>query len=175
MGAPVTAGVARVIGAMVEGKSELDTEVGKQVASAIAKNFKVKPEEVAILRVTGGGKMMEFIVPAKLAQIGSIPMSSTNSLAVRTARDKRPEAINNFSSAQHPTVFEAVKLARGETSEPIQKIISVPILVGGASAGVIQVSRKGKNAGSAGPDFTPKDIEELNQVAAALAGCFQPK
>jgi len=174
MGAPVTAGVARVVGAMVEGKPELDAELGKQVAGAIAKNFKVKPEEVAILRVTGG-KHVEFIVPAKLAQMGSIPMTSTNSLAVRTARDRRPETINNFGVAQHPTVFEAVKLARGETSEPIQKIISVPILVGGASAGVIQVSRKGKNPGSAGPDFTPKDLEELNQVAAALAGCFQPK
>ncbi|HXE74683.1 MAG TPA: GAF domain-containing protein [Candidatus Xenobia bacterium] len=175
MGAPVTAGVARVIGAMVEGKAELDAELGKQVAGAIAKNFKVKPEEVAILRVTGGGKHMEFIVPARLAQVGSIPMTSTNSLAVRTARDKRAEAINNFGAAQHPTVFEAVRLAKGESSEPIQKIISVPILVGGHSAGVIQVSRKGKNPASAGPDFTQKDVEELTQVAAALAGCFQPK
>ncbi len=173
MGAPVTAGVARVISAMVEGK-ELSPELGKQVAGAIAKNFKVKPEEVAILRVTGG-KYLEFIVPARLANVGSIPMSSTNSLAVRTARDGKSEALNNFGSAQHPTVFEAVKLVKGESSEPIQKIMSVPILAGGKSAGVIQVSRKGKNAAAAGADFAPKDLDELNQIAAVLAGCFQPK
>jgi len=173
MGAPITAGVARVVSAMVEGK-ELDLELGKQVAGAVAKNFKVKPEEIAILRVTGG-KYLEFIVPAKLANIGSIPMSSTNSLAVRTARDGKGEAINTFGSAQHPTVFEAVKLIKGESSEPIQKIMSVPVLVGGKSAGVVQVSRKGKNAAAAGADFTPKDLDELNQIASVLAGCFQPK
>jgi len=173
MGAPVTAGVARVISAMVEGK-QLDAELGKQVAGAVAKNFKVKPEEVAILRVKEG-RFLEFIVPAKLANLGSIPMTSTNSLAVRTARDGKSEALNNFGSAQHPTVFEAVKLVKGESSEPIQKIMSVPILVGGKSAGVIQVSRKGKNAATAGADFAPKDLDELNQIASVLAGCFQPK
>lgn len=173
MSAPITAGVARVVSAMVEGK-ELDPELGKQVAGAVAKNFKVKPEEVAILRVRDG-KFMEFIVPAKLANLGSIPMSSTNSLAVRTARDGKSEALNNFGSAQHPTVFEAVKLVKGESSEPIQKIMSVPILIGGKGAGVVQVSRKGKNAAAAGADFTPKDLDELNQIASVLAGCFQPK
>ena len=140
MGAPITAGVARVVSAMVEGK-ELDLELGKQVAGAVAKNFKVKPEEIAILRVTGG-KYLEFIVPAKLANIGSIPMSSTNSLAVRTARDGKGEAINTFGSAQHPTVFEAVKLIKGESSEPIQKIMSVPMVTEGKVVGVIQISRK---------------------------------
>ncbi len=173
MGAPVTAGVARVISAMVEGK-ELSTELGKQVAGAVAKNFKVTPEEVAILKVSGG-KSLEFIVPARLANVGSIPMTSTNSLAVRTARDGKSEALNNFGSAQHPTVFEAVKLIKGESSEPIQKIMSVPILVGGKGAGVVQVSRKGKNAAAAGADFTPKDLDELNQIAGVLASCFQPK
>ncbi len=173
MGAPVTAGVARVISAMVEGK-ELSLELGKQIAGAVAKNFKVTPEEVAILKVSGG-KSLEFIVPAKLANVGSIPMTSTNSLAVRTARDGKSEALNNFGSAQHPTVFEAVKLIKGESSEPIQKIMSVPILVGGKSAGVVQVSRKGKNAAAAGADFTPKDLDELNQIASVLAPCFQPK
>jgi predicted phage tail protein len=129
---------------------------------------------VAILRVSGG-RYLEFIVPAKLANVGSIPMTSTNSLAVRTARDAKSEAINNFGSAQHPTVFEAVKLVKGESSEPIQKIMSVPILVGAKSAGVIQVSRKGKNAAAAGADFTPKDLDELNQVASVLAACFLSK
>jgi len=174
MGPVVTAGVARVIAAMMQGKTELDPQLGAQVAAALAKSFKVKPEDVAILRLTGGGKHLEFVVPAKLARLGTIPLTSTSSLAVRSAREREAEVINNFSTTQHPTVFEGVKLRRGEPSEPIQKIMSVPIAVGDASLGVLQVSRKGKNPAAAGADFTPKDLDELSQVAAVLAGSLQP-
>lgn len=173
MSAQVTAGVARVIAEMVKGKTELDPALATLVAGAIAKNFKVKPEEVALLRLSGKGKQLEFIVPEKLAKVGTVPMTSTNSLAVRTVRDRKAEFINNFSAATHPTVFEAVRLSK-EGSDPIQKILSVPILSEGKGTGVIQLSRKGKTAGAAGPDFTPKDVEELSQVASVLAPCIQP-
>lgn len=173
MSAQPVSGVARVIGEMIKGKTELDVAVGNLVAGAIAKNFKVKLEEVAILRLAGKGKLLEFIVPEKLAKVGTIPMTSTNALAVRTVRDRRGEFINNFSAAAHPTVFEAVKLTK-EGDDPIQKIISVPIVAEAKAVGVIQVSRKGKTAGAAGTDFTAKDMEELAQVASALAPCIQP-
>lgn len=172
MGAPITSGVARVIGEMVKGKAELDVATAGQVANAIAKNFKVKPDEVAILRMNLKVKQLEFIVPEKLAKVGSIPMSSTNALAVRTARDRKSEFINNFASSAHPTVFEAVKLSK-EAGDPIQKIISVPILSEGKTVGVLQVSRKGKTTGAAGADFAAKDVDELNQIASSLAPCIQ--
>lgn len=166
-------GVARVVAEMVKDKSELDTPLAAQVAGAIAKRFGVRPDEVAVFRVGGGGMQLEFIVPEKLAQVGTIPLTSVTSLAVRTLRERRPEIVNNFSTAMHLRVFEGVPLSV-EGSEPIQKILSVPIVVAGKAAGVIQVSRKGKSPGAAGPDFTPKDVDELNQVAAALASCFPP-
>jgi len=169
--AELTAGVARVIAEMVKDKP-LDTALGNQVAGAIAKNFKVKPDEVAILRMAPTGKQLEFIVPEKLGKVGTIPMTSTNALAVRTARDRRAEFVNNFTAATHPTVFEAVKLSK-EAGEPIQKILSVPVVVEGKTVGVLQISRKGKTTQAAGPDFAAKDVEELNQVAAALSKCLQ--
>ena len=49
------------------------------------------------------------------------------------------------------------------TGEPIQKIISAPILFEGKVVGVMQVSRKGGNLASSGPDFT---AEELGRVLA---------
>lgn len=173
MSAQPVSGVARVIGEMIKGKTELDVAVANLIAGAIAKNFKVKTDEVAILRVSGKGKQLEFIVPEKLGKVGTIPMTSTNALAVRTVRDRRGEFINNFSAAAHPTVFEAVKLTK-EGDDPIQKIISVPVLAEGKAVGLVQVSRKGKTGGAAGADFTAKDMEELAQVALALAPCIQP-
>jgi hypothetical protein len=172
--APLTSGVARVISEMVKGKTEFDVALAKQVAGAIAKSFKVTPEEVAILKMAPGGKMLEFVVPEKLAKVGSVPVSSTSSLAARTASSGKGEAINNFSGAKHATVFEAIKVTK-EAPDPIQKIVSVPVLVSGKAQGVIQVSRKGKSPGAAGPDFSPKDVEELSQIATAISPCFQTK
>ena len=169
--AELTAGVARVIAEMVKDKP-LDAALGNQVAGAIAKNFKVKPDEVAILRMAPTGKQLEFIVPERLGKVGTIPMTSTNALAVRTARDRRAEFVNNFTAATHPTVFEAVRLSK-EAGDPIQKILSVPVVVEGKTVGVLQISRKGKTTQAAGPDFAAKDVEELNQVAAALSKCLQ--
>ena len=174
MTAQPKAGVARVIAEMVKGKQEMDQPLGKMVAGAIAKNFNVKPEDVSILRLKPNGKQLEFVVPEKLARIGTIPMTSTRALAVRTLRDRKPEFINNFQAAEHHTVFEAVKLTK-EGAVPIQKIISIPILSGGKPAGVIQVTRKGKSPGGAGPDFGPNDSDELTQIATALSSCLTPQ
>jgi len=173
MGTTPVAGVARVISEMVKGKTDLDEAAGKMVAGAIAKYFSVRSEDVAILKLTPNGKQLVFVVPEKLAKIGSIPLTSTRALAVRTVKEKRVEFINNVQAAEHHTVFEAVKLTK-EGAEPIQKILSGPILVGGKAAGVIQVSRKGKSPGAAGPDFGPKESTDLSQIATALASCFTP-
>jgi hypothetical protein len=173
MAAQSKLGVARVITEMVKGKEELDANTGKMVAGAVAKHFNLKQENVAILQLTKSGKQLHFIVPEKLSKIGSIPITSTRALAVRTLRDKRPEVINKFQAAEHHTVFEAVKLTK-EGGGPIQKIISAPIMAGSKPSGVMQISRKGKSPGAAGPDFSPKDSKELSEICAALSSCLQP-
>lgn len=165
-------GVARVISEMVKGKTELDANTGKMVASAIAKHFNLDPESVAILHLTRNGKQLQFVVPEKLSKIGTIPMTSTRALAVRTLRDRRPEVINNFQAAEHHTVFEAVKLSKA--GGPIQKIISAPILASNKPVGVVQISRKGKSPGAAGADFTPKDSTELGEICEALSSSLAP-
>jgi hypothetical protein len=115
--------------------------------------------------------------------VGSLPMTTANSLAVRTVRDKRPEMINNFPAQKHPTVFEAVALEMGDVPPeeegarvdrgPIQKIMSVPLILDGKAVGAIQISRKGKSTGSAGPDFTIRDLTTLVSAAAIVAKCFR--
>ena len=143
-----------------------------RVLELISKNFGLKAHEVAILGLTSDGRSLRFLAPDNLRTVGQIPLSSTNSLAARTAREKRPELINHFSVVPHASVFEAVPITEEQRGDPIQKIMSSPIQAGGKVVGVIQVSRKGKAMTDAGPDFTHPQLRELKLIADALAPCI---
>ena len=75
-------------------------------------------------------------------------------------------------------MFESVKFPAADvpntSMDPltIQKLMSVPVF-GAANrvAGVIQISRKGFDVNSAGPDFTQDDVELCKQ-AAKVIGVF---
>jgi hypothetical protein len=73
---------------------------------------------------------------------------------------------------RHASVFEAVPIAKEMRSEPIQKIISSPIMLSGRVIGVLQVSRKGKAATDAGAEFTFPQLRELKTISDALAPCL---
>jgi GAF domain-containing protein len=112
--------------------------------------------------------MLSFVFPAMLSKIGAIPLTTAHSLATKTIRDRRGEIVNNFSAYKHPTVFEDVDLSEQEKAAPIQKIVSSPMVTEGKVVGVIQVSRKGRGGDVIGPDFTPRDLAELNAVGTIL-------
>ena len=138
----------------------------------VSKNFGLQPHEVAILGLTSDGRSLPFLAPDSLRTVGQIPLSSTNSLAARTVREKRPELINHFSVVPHASVFEAVPIADEQRGDPIQKIMSAPILSAGKVVGVLQVSRKGKAMADAGPDFSHPQLRELKLIADALGPCI---
>jgi GAF domain-containing protein len=165
--AQIVADLQKVIDELVRGGGTVDLKTLGRLAEQISKYFSVKQDEVGLLSLVLNDKFLKFIIPEKLQQIGNIPLTSTTALAARTARDKRPEVINNFSIAKHSTVFEAVPLG-AERGDPIQKIMSAPIMVEGKLAGVIQVSRKGKTLATAGADFTPKDLTDLVAIGQQI-------
>jgi GAF domain-containing protein len=167
----LVADLTRVIDELAK-QGTVDVATLAKLADQVSKGFNVKADEVAILALVEGGKFLKFLVPEKLQMVGNIPMTSTTALAVRTARDKRPEVINNFTTARHPTVFEAVPLGQ-QRGDPIQKIMSAPVVVENKVAGVIQVSRKGKTVGAAGPDFSPKELSDLVAVGAQIGKCLK--
>jgi hypothetical protein len=138
----------------------------------VAKTFGVQVHEVAILGLTPDGRSLKFIAPDNLRIIGQIPLSSTNSLAARTARERRGEVINHFSVVPHASVFEAVPIAEAQRGDAIQKIMSSPVISAGKAIGVVQISRKGKSTAEAGPDFTHTHLRELKIVCDALAPCL---
>jgi hypothetical protein len=142
-----------------------------RIVDLISKNFGVQAHEVAILTITPDDRFLRFVVPEKLQQIGQIPLTSTNSLAARTVREKRPEVINHFAVVPHSSVFEAVPIVQEERGEPIQKIMSVAITHDRKIIGVLQISRKGKNATDAGPDFTHSQLRELKSIGDIIGPC----
>ena len=142
------------------------------IAEKIARNLGVKTDEVALMGVSTRWRHLHFLVPESLKQVGFIPLSSTSAIAARTARESRPDIINNFAGVRHATVFEGVKIS-GETSEIIQKMISAPILSGDKVVGVIQISRKGPNPTHAGPDFTADDLGKVLALCKPLGKLLQ--
>jgi signal transduction protein with GAF and PtsI domain len=138
----------------------------------ISRHFKVQHHEVAIFIVSADGRFLKFVVPEKLQAVGQIPLTSTNSLAARTAREKRPEVINHFSVVPHASVFEAVPLVEEQRGDPIQKIMSAPMLHDKKAIGVMQISRKAATAAEAGPDFSHAELRDLKTIADLMASCI---
>jgi hypothetical protein len=147
----------------------------EQLCAELARVFRVRAQEVALLRVDR--LMLRFLFPAELSAAGAIPLNSS-AIAARTVNTRRADYFNNFVAVQHSTVFESVKFPAADvpntSMDPltIQKLISVPVF--GAFnrvSGVIQVSRKGFDVNSAGPDFTQDDVELCKQ-AAKVVGVF---
>jgi hypothetical protein len=159
----------------------LSRENVERIVAELAKAFTVHNDEVAILKLEKTN--LRFIHPAKLANVGSIPLNTATSVAARTATTKRPEAINNFAQIKHASIFESVELGRkaqrivGQKDEKhtstIQKLMTVPVVAANGVLGVIQVCRKGRSAPDAGADFGPADLQRLVAVATALAKCFK--
>jgi GAF domain-containing protein len=162
----------KIVDALVQSGQPIEIPVVSKLAADIGKAFSVRPDEVAILATTPDDKFLRFVVPEKLQNVGTIPVNSTSAMVSRTAREKRPEIINNFTTARHSTVFEAVPLDSKQRGDPIQKIMSVPVMAGNRVAGVLQVSRKGKSVTTAGADFSPADLNTLGQFASQLGRCL---
>jgi transcriptional regulator with GAF, ATPase, and Fis domain len=173
MGAVITAGLAKLVEEGLKTPDALSVENIEKYAAELAKGFQVKADEIAILVLRHNGAVLSFLHPTKLQKVGSVPMTSTASLAVRTVREKRPEMINNFPAQKHPTIFEAVELNPETKGNPIQKIMSAPLISEGKAIGVIQISRKGKTGPAAGADFTIKDLTALMTAAGVLAKVFK--
>jgi hypothetical protein len=147
----------------------------EQLCGELARVFHVRGQEVALLRLDRS--MLTFLYPAELRAAGAIPLSSS-AVAARTANNRRADYFNNFATVQHGSVFESVKFPASDIPNSemdplvIQKIMTVPVFgAGNRVSGVIQVSRKGFDVNSAGPDFTQDDLEMLKQ-AAKVVGVF---
>jgi len=158
----------RLVSHWAERSADMDSASLAAFCDKLAAIFHVKADEVAILALGGDGKHLRFLVPEKLKAVGTIPLNSTTALVARTARERRPDILNQFAGSRHASVFEGVRLGRGE-GEMIQKIMSVPIISGEQVIGVVQISRKGRTKQEAGADFGSGDLRTLQELSPTLA------
>jgi hypothetical protein len=151
----------------VENRLELLLDMSDMIVKSVSQAFSCKQDEVAILLVTGDGRHLRFIAPRPFADLGTIPLTKRDSIAVRVLASKKGEVINNVPMVKHVTFFESVKLR--DDPAPIQKMVTTPILVGKQPIGVAEISRKGSSPREAGADFTPADLEKAQTTFEPIA------
>jgi hypothetical protein len=162
-----------ILGAMVAKKAEVENpkelflDMAERIVKTVASMFGAKADEVAILFLTSDEKHLRFLAPRKFADLGSIPVTKRDSIAVNILGKKAGEAMNNVPMVKHVAFFESVKLR--DRAVPIQKMITVPILHQGKAVGVAQLSRKGETPSEAGPDFSAADVKRVQELFEAVA------
>ena len=140
------------------------------ICKEVAGSFRVRLTEIALLHLDN--KVLRFLFPQELKTMGIIPLSSP-SIAAHTALSGEPETFNNFADVKHASVFETVRLGSSAESPvqlAIQKMMSAPVLDENHNVlGVLQISRKGLDLSSSGPDFTAEDVKLLLAAAKVLS------
>jgi hypothetical protein len=151
----------------VPDRRELLLDMADRIVKAVSHRFSCKQDEVAILLLTSDGKHLRFIAPRRFGDLGSIPVTKRDSIAVGVLSRRVGDVINNVPMVRHVTFFESIKLR--DKVVPIQKMVSAPILLKGHAIGVAQVSRKGESAREAGPDFTAADLKLAQEIFDGVA------
>jgi hypothetical protein len=151
----------------VKDRRELLLDMGERVVKAVSQQFACKQDEVAILLLSHDGKHLRFIAPRRFAELGSIPTSKRDSIAVGVLAKRSGEVINNVPMVKHVSFFESIKLR--DKPAPIQKMVTTPLVVRGQPVGVAEVSRKGETVREAGADFTPADLRKAQEIFERVA------
>ncbi len=142
-------------------------DMAEPVVRAVSASFGVEKDEVAILVLTEDRKHLRFIAPRRFADLGSIPITKRDAIAVSVLGKKTAEVMNNVPLVKHVAFFESVKLR--DRPVPIQKMVTVPILFDNEAIGVAQLSRKGESPSQAGPDFTAADVRRAQELFSTVA------
>jgi hypothetical protein len=146
---------------------ELLLDMAERVVKAVSQEFTCKQDEVAILLLSSDGRHLRFVAPRRFADLGSIPLTKRDSIAVGVLARRAGEVMNNVPMVKHVAFFESIKLR--DKPSPIQKMVTVPMMLKGQAIGVAQVSRKGETAREAGPDFTQADLRRSQEIFDGVA------
>ena len=151
----------------VRDRLELLLDMADRVVKAVSHDFSCKQDEVAILLLSTDGRHLRFVAPRAFAELGSIPVTKRDSIAVGVLSRRTGEVINNVPMVKHVSFFETIKLR--DKILPIQKMVTTPIFLKGQPIGIVQVSRKGENGREAGPDFTSVDLKSAQEIFEGIA------
>jgi hypothetical protein len=151
----------------VKDRHELLLDMTERVVKAASHLFGCRQDEVGILLLSSDGRHLRFVAPRQFAELGSIPLTKRDSIAVGVFARRAGDVINNVPLVKHVSFFESIKLR--DRPVPIQKMVTAPLVVRGQPVGVAEISRKGDTARDAGPDFTAADLEKAQEFFDAVA------
>src|SRR5262249_39902769 len=150
-----------------ENPLELFLDMSERVVKYVAGAFGAKTDEVAILFLTSDARHLRFVAPRKFADLGTIPVTKPDSIAVHIFGRKVGAGMNNVPRAKNGGSFGSGR--RRDRRVPSQRRITGPILRGDGAIGVAQISRKGETPGEAGPDFPAGDVRKAQEIFQAVA------
>lgn len=142
-------------------------DLADTMARGAAEAFGRQVDEIGILIVSADGKYLRFAAPRKLCDLGTIPTTKRDSIAVGVFTRKVGEANNNVPLVRHVAFFESVRVT--DKVLPIMKMVTVPIMSNGQVIGIAQVSKKGDTLSQAGPDFNAADVRKVNEFFESKA------
>jgi hypothetical protein len=151
----------------VRDRRELLLDMADRIVKTVSQEFSCKQDEVAILLLSADGRHLRFVAPRRFADLGTIPVTKRDSIAVGVLSRRAGDVINNVPMVKHVAFFESIKLR--DKPAPIQKMISTPLVVRGQAIGVAQISRKGETPREAGPDFTAADLRHAQEILDTVA------
>ena len=102
----------------VDNPLELFLDMAQRVVKYASAEFGTKPDEIAILMMTADGKHLRFAAPRKFADLGTIPITKRDSIAVNILAKKAGEAMNNVPMVKHVSFFESIKLRDKVVADP---------------------------------------------------------
>lgn len=137
----------------------------QRMAAFLADAFGVEKAEVAVLWKRG--RTLSFLWPDYLAEAKELAIGAKMPVAANIFRDGRSFLDNRLQVHEHMVEYEFVKDEDGE-SRRIWKMMGAAVTVDNERLGVLQISRKRSAFSEPGPDFTPADLERLEQLAARL-------
>lgn len=118
---------------------------------------------VFVLSANKDGKLLEFVYPVRLK--GTLVPVDGRSVVGRAASYKRFYLSNNIQ-AERDFIFLGSLMSR--KGDPIQKVITYPVIFADKVVQVIQITRRGTNLSEAGKDFTKEDVEKVKAYVEEL-------
>lgn len=142
------------------GNTEIDyVELDKN----LSKKFNLTQESVFVLSAGKDGKLLEFVYPLWLK--GTMVPIDNRSVSGRAANTGRPYISN---SVQDEREFIVLACLMNKKGDPIQKMITCPIIFADKVIDVIQIARRGLKPYESGPDFKREDVEKMKSVIDEL-------
>jgi hypothetical protein len=130
----------------------------KELDRRISEMFNLPQGSVFVLNLDKQGVLLEFAYPPKLKK-NKLPVDN-KTIVGRAVIVKRPYISNNVQKESSSAFLNCLMAME---SDPVQKMITHPIVFGDKVISVLQVVRKGKNPYEI-PDFQREDLEKIRSV-----------